>query len=302
MARIAIVGPGAIGGVMAAWLGRTGEHTVIVCARKPLAELVVETPTETIVARPEVFTDPAPVPAVDWVLVATKTYDSEAAAKWFPRLLASGAAVAVLQNGVEQRELFARWVSPDKIVPVLLYCPAERTDPTHIRQRRAARIDVPDDALGRAFVALFAGTPVAVTPQRDFQTALWRKLGVNVVGVLNTILLQPSGVFRDPVVAELARALTRECIAVARAEGANLSDGFAEEVLEIYRGNPPDSINSLHADRLAGRAMELDARNGVIIRLGHKHGIPTPYNHMAVGLLEAMTQLPASGIAIAAQP
>ena len=55
-----------------------------------------------------------------------------------------------------------------------------------------------------------------------------------------------------------------------------------------YRGNPPDSLNSMHADRLAGRPMELDARNGVIIRLGRTHGIPTPYNEMAVGLLETM--------------
>ena len=273
---------------MAAWLGRTGAHTVIVCARRPLAELIVETPTETIIAHPRVITDPAVAPPVDWVLVATKTYDSAAAAKWFGGLRVTGAPVAVLQNGVEQRELFAPWVNPDKIVPVLLYCPAERTEPTRMRQRRAARIDVPDDPLGREFATLFAGTPVAVTPRTDFQTALWRKLGVNVVGVLNTILLQPSNVFCDSRVAEMARALTRECIAVARAEGAVLDDSFADEVLEIYRGNPPDSINSLHADRLAGRPMELDARNGVIIRQGRKHGIPTPYNDMAVGLLEAM--------------
>ena len=288
MARIAIVGPGAIGGIMAAWLGRTGEHEIIVCARRPLAELIVETPTETIVARPRVITDPAQAPTVDWVLVATKTYDSAAAAKWFGGLRAGGAPIAVLQNGVEQRELFAPWVSPEKIVPVLLYCPAERTAPTRMRQRRAARIDVPDDGLGRAFAALFACTPIEVSARADFQTALWRKLGVNVIGVLNTILLQPSRVFADARVAELAHALVQECVAIGRAEGAVLPDDFAKEILEIYRGNPPDSINSLHADRLAGRPMELDARNGVIIRLGRKHGIPTPYNHMAVRLLEAM--------------
>jgi 2-dehydropantoate 2-reductase len=35
--------------------------------------------------------------------------------------------------------------------------------------------------------------------------------------------------------------------------------------------------------------MELYARNGVIVRLGHKHGIATPCNHMAVTLLTALT-------------
>src|SRR3954451_8460210 len=99
MARIAIIGPGAIGGVIAATLGRSGEHEVIMCARRPLAELVVETPTETIVARARVITDPRAAPAVDWVLVATKTYDAAGAAEWFSRLRANGGPVAVLQNG-----------------------------------------------------------------------------------------------------------------------------------------------------------------------------------------------------------
>jgi len=39
--------------------------------------------------------------------------------------------------------------------------------------------------------------------------------------------------------------------------------------------------------RAAGRPMELDARNGVIIRKGRQHGIPTPMNAMMVGLLRA---------------
>jgi ketopantoate reductase len=38
------------------------------------------------------------------------------------------------------------------------------------------------------------------------------------------------------------------------------------------------------------RPLELDARNGVIVRLGQKHGIPTPSNRMAVALLTAMVQ------------
>jgi len=190
---------------------------------------------------------------------------------------------------VEHRTRFSPWVDPSKIVPVLLYCPAERIGATRIRQRRAARMDVPDDNLGREFAALFAGTAVEVTPRADFQTALWRKLSVNCVGALNALLLRPEGVFREPVVAELARGLARECVAVARAEGANLDDSAVETVLELYRQNPPDTVNSIHADRLAGRRMEIDARNGVIVRRGREHGIPTPYNHMAFTLLETLS-------------
>ena len=290
MARIAIVGLGAIGGVMAAWLTRTGKHDLLLCARRGVDNLVVETPDEAIAVRGTIITDPREATRVDWVFVATKTYDAAGAAEWFPKLRNETTPVAVLQNGVEHRERFAPWVSANQIVPVLLYCPAERLAVNRIRQRRAARMDVPDDPLGREFAALFAGLPVEITPRGDFQTALWQKLCVNAVGALNALLLQPEGIFRDQPVAEIARGLAGECVAVARAEGAVLDNNAVERVLELYRQNPPDTVNSIHADRVAGRRMEVDARNGVIVRLGRKHGIPTPYNHMAVVLLETLSR------------
>jgi 2-dehydropantoate 2-reductase len=46
-------------------------------------------------------------------------------------------------------------------------------------------------------------------------------------------------------------------------------------------------MNSLLADRLAGRPMEIEARNGVIVRFGERHGIPTPCNRTIVSLLKA---------------
>ena len=56
--------------------------------------------------------------------------------------------------------------------------------------------------------------------------------------------------------------------------------------------SPADSVNSLLADRLAGRPMEWDARNGVIVRLGAIHGVPTPVNAMASTLLAATAWKP----------
>jgi 2-dehydropantoate 2-reductase len=58
-----------------------------------------------------------------------------------------------------------------------------------------------------------------------------------------------------------------------------------EAVVEGARQAPEGAGNSMYADRLAGRPMELDARNGVIVRLGQKHAIPTPTNALLVALL-----------------
>ena len=288
MKRIAIVGPGAVGGVIAAWLADTGRYELTLCARRALGELVVTTPTKTITTRPTVLTEPAQASPVDWILVTTKSYDTPGAARWLERLAADGAPVAVLQNGVEHRERFANYLPPERIVPVVVDCPAERANPTRIHQRGPGKLTVQDDALGREFAALFAGTELQLTLTPDFTSAAWRKLCLNCAGVLSALLLQPAGVMRDDGVGDASRSLVRECLAVARAEGAVLEDDLVETVLQNYRSAPPDSVNSLHADRLASRPMEIDARNGVIVRLGRKHGIPTPCNQMAVALLSVM--------------
>ena len=92
---------------------------------------------------------------------------------------------------------------------------------------------------------------------------------------------------RSDYVAALARGLVRACGAVGRAAGAVLGDGIVQAVVAGARKAAPDGLNSLIADRMAGRQMEIDARNGAIVRLGKKHGIPTPLNAMAVALLTA---------------
>jgi 2-dehydropantoate 2-reductase len=99
--------------------------------------------------------------------------------------------------------------------------------------------------------------------------------------------MKPAGVFHDEAVGRLALGMIAEVVAVGRAEGARLDDSVGQQVLDLYRGQPADSVNSLLADRMAGRRMETDARNGVIVRLGETHGIATPLNWMAVTVLEA---------------
>jgi 2-dehydropantoate 2-reductase len=77
-------------------------------------------------------------------------------------------------------------------------------------------------------------------------------------------------------------------VEVARAEGARLEEATIDSVMEKSRRAPGDSVNSLLADRLARRPMEIDARNGAIVRAGKRHGIPTPLNEAMVALLNAV--------------
>lgn len=285
--RIALIGPGAIGGSVAAWLAQSPTNDVTICARTPFERLTIETPDGPIAASPRVLTDPVAATPADWVLVATKAYDAAAAASWFPGLIGADTRVAVLQNGVEHVARFTPYVSAARILPAIVDIPAERIAPGHIRQRRLGTILVPRGIAGEAFVALFAQTAIAVSTTDDFTTAAWTKLAVNCAGAISALTLKPGGVAWRDDIADIQRAMVRECVAVGRAEGAHLPDSLPDDVVERYRGSPADSINSIHADRLAGRPLELDARNGVIVRLGAHHRIATPVNAMIVALLAA---------------
>lgn len=283
---VALIGPGAIGGTVAAHLSRSHPDLVL-CARTSFEQLIVETPQGRIEVAPTVLTDPAGARPVDWVLIATKTYDVEGTALWLERLMGPDTRVAVLQNGVEHVARFAPFVPADRIVPVVVEIPAERSGPGLIVQRRDGWLKVPAGANGEAFVALFRTPGIEASTTEDWPSVAWRKLAVNCAGAVNALTGRPAGIAARQDIADLMRGLVAECLAVGRAEGATLDEDLPDRVVDQYRASPADSVNSLLADRLAGRPMEWDARNGVIARLGTVHGIATPLNAMAASLLSA---------------
>jgi 2-dehydropantoate 2-reductase len=290
MKRIAVIGPGAIGGTVIVRLAQVKDHALTVCARTPVTQFILETPAGKLTATPEVLLAPGAARPVDWILVATKTYDAPAAAAWFPSLTGPHTRLAILQNGVEHITRFAPHFPETRIVPVVVDLPVERAAPGILRQRRAGHFTVPAGANGDDFARLFDQTGIETILEPDFPTALWRKLAINCAGAVSALALKPAAISHRPAVADIMRQLVRECVAVGRAEGASLDDSLADWVVDRYQKSAPDSVNSLHADRLAGRPMEIDTRNGVIVRLGTKHGIPTPVNQMIVALLEAAAE------------
>jgi 2-dehydropantoate 2-reductase len=287
MTSIAVIGPGAVGGTVAAWLAQNPAHAVTVCVRTPFESLAVETPEGPIAATPRVATSPQGLSPVDWVLVATKTYDTDGTMAWLDALVGPGTRVAILRNGVEHTVPFEGRIAAEALVPAVVDIPAERSAPGRVLQRLTGWIKVPAGEAGEAFAALFAHTPIELLVVEDFTTEAWKKLALNCAGAVNALVLKTAIVAHDEGAAEVMRTLVRECVAVGRAEGADLSDDLAEQVVAGYRRQVPESMNSLHADRAAGRPMELDARNGVIVRKGAAHGIATPANAMIVALLNA---------------
>jgi 2-dehydropantoate 2-reductase len=156
-----------------------------------------------------------------------------------------------------------------------------------------AALSVPDEPPGAAFAELFDGGSGRVDVIPDFTTEMWRKLTSNAIAGLLAITRRRVEVFGADGIRDVALALSRECVAVGRADGARLGDDDAERILDRLAAMAPDMGTSILFDRLAGRPMEWDARNGVVRRLGARHGVPTPVSDVLVPLLAALDDAPA---------
>lgn len=294
MQMLAVLGVGAIGGVVAAELVIAG-HPVTGCVRTPFETLVREGGERPLRTTLPLSVDPtAPRPAgLHWLLLATKAHQTPDAMRWFEAWDDGRVRLAVLQNGVEHRERVAPWISAERVVPVVVGCPATAVAPGHIVQRGPAKLWVPDDTNGRDFATLFEGSGADVTPEADFTTSAWRKLCLNVVGgAIASLAGRAMPEITHPAKRDLALALARECVAVARAEGAALDADFADRVAlgqaEATSGGTPSTLT----DRLAGRPLEADARNGAVVRIGARHGIATPVNACATELMARIHDQP----------
>jgi 2-dehydropantoate 2-reductase len=285
---IALIGPGAIGTTIAAALHEVG-RTAIVCGRTAREQLSLRVDDSRIIVPGPVLTDPSSVRnPVDLIFVAVKATQIDAAAPWLAALCGEKTVVCVLQNGVEQKAQFAPHVPPSTtVLPSVVWFPAQRESDGSVWLRRPARLTLPDTPAAQVVVAALQGTRCAVDVSADFISVAWRKLLQNAVGGLLVLAGRRSGMFARPDIAELALAYVRECLVVARAEGAVLGDDVPGEIVDGYQKAPADMGSSILADREAGRPMEWDIRNGVIQRYGRKHGIATPISDLVVPLLAA---------------
>ncbi len=289
--RVALVGPGAIGLTFGAAAAQAG-HELVVCARRALPEtMVVALPDGVgVEVRAPVLLEPGAAPAaVDLVLLAVKGHQTAGAAGWLARLCGPDTVVAVLQNGVEQRELVGPAAGRASVIPCVVWAPVSLDAPGRATVRGPARLVTERSPAGRRLADALDGS-FAICEQVDagaLDVELWQKLTTNAVAGLQALTGTTAAMFERDDVGAVARALAGECVAVARAAGVDLRDGVAEEVLAFLRQLPPGATTSIAVDRAAGRALEWDARNGVVSRLGRAHGVPTPVSDVVVALLAA---------------
>lgn len=289
---IALIGPGAIGTSIAAALHEVG-RTPTICGRSARDSLSLRVDGGSIMVPGPVQTDPAKIThTFDLVFVAVKTTQLTDTAPWLAALCNDKTVVCMLQNGVEQEALVAPYLSGSPVLPAVVWFPAQREPDGSVWLRGKPRITLPDTPASKLVMTALQGTRCEVDVAADFKSVAWRKLLINAVAGLMVLSRRRAGMFARPDVTELALAYLRECLTVARAEGAVLGDEVPQEIVDGLHRALPDMGTSILADRQAGLPLEWDIRNGIVQRRGQAHGIATPISDLIVPLLAAASDGP----------
>ena len=282
MPTIAVLGPGGVGGFLAAALARAGEPVVVV-AREPTVEQInahgIDVNSERLGsfrAQPEaiaVLEDPVPV-----LLVATKATTLDSA---LDRIRVAPGLTVPLLNGFEHMRLLRRRFGPGQVAAGVIR--VESTSPTPGRVIQTSpflRVDLAaDDPLVRprldpvAGMLRRAGIPTQLASSEAH--VLWSKL-VRLVALACTTSAsgRTIGFIRsDPDWRRTLDACIQEAAAVADAEGARVDP--VATLAELDKAHPGLG-SSMQRDISAGREPELDAIAGAVLRAATRHGIECP--------------------------
>jgi 2-dehydropantoate 2-reductase len=290
MARVAIIGVGAIGAVFAAHLLQTKRHELTLYNRSPSTSLTVLTPTGVLQESVEVKSEPVEQIPSDWVLLATKTTQTADASRFLGATCGPGTRVVVLQNGVEAFERVSPYARGAKIIPVVVRCPAERLAGGTVVCRDLAALVVPDGEEGLRIEELFRGSAAQITCSQDINLELWKKLCTNVAsGSLTALTARPMSVLRQPSITKLVRSLVSECAMVASAEGARISDHEQSSLVDKMLQQPSDATTSMMRARVAGEELEYDAITGAVLRSAARHELRVPSTTAVHALLDAIS-------------
>jgi 2-dehydropantoate 2-reductase len=276
--RVAVLGPGGVGGLVAGALARAGTDVTVV-AREGTAAAIASGGLHIESVRLGRFTVHPPAVAelevpVDVLIVAVKAPQLDAS---LGRIRGEPRLVVPLLNGFEHLAVLRERFGAARVPAGAIRIVAQRTAPGHVAHTSANfRIELapPDpDVSALAHVLRAAELPTAVRSSEA--EVLWSKLcRLNALALTTGASGLTIGEVRGhPRWRLLLEGAVDETAAVARAEGAAIDDHV---VLEDLAELSADARSSLALDVEAGGETELDAIGGAVLRAAARHGLAAP--------------------------
>jgi 2-dehydropantoate 2-reductase len=302
MAKVAIVGCGAMGSVYAALMVSAGHEVHAVTAWPDHAAAMAESGLrvegksgDRTVRLASAGTSTGGIGPCDLVIIATKAFDVAAAAESCLPLLGPDTVVQTIQNGLGSPEIAARILGADRIaVGVVGGFGASLRAPGHIHHngmemiRFGALAGLPRARL-EASARVWEEAGFTVKLFDDITRMVWEKLIMNVTFSGPSVVtgLTIGGIMADENAWAVAEGCAREAVAVAEAAGVHLEVGDPITHIRTLGGKIPHAKPSMLLDHEARIRGEVDAINGSIPRLGRQYGVPTPVNDTVVAIVKA---------------
>jgi 2-dehydropantoate 2-reductase len=249
---------------------------------------------------------PAEAGPTDLVLVAVKTYDTEAAAEALRPAVGRDTIVLSLQNGIENEETLARVLGLPPLLVALTQIGSELIGPGEVRYYSRGTIifgerDGQESPRARAVADLLGRASVPFRLSRRIRVRLWDKLAWNAgVNAVTTLTRQTvAGALGHPASRALIADAMAEVAAVAAAQGIACDAERIGAVLEESRTGLGNFKTSMLQDLERGRRLEHDALNGAVVRAAERAGVPAPVNRTLWALLQRLdpgTRLPTEAI------
>jgi 2-dehydropantoate 2-reductase len=279
---LAVLGPGGVGGLLAALLARGG-NTVEVLGSESTSRVIAERGLRVESQRfgdfqvlvPSATRIEAPV---DVCLVAVKNTQLKEALERIPSDALGDALVVPFLNGIDHVDFLRSVYPPARVAAATIRVETARVEPGLIRHTSPfASVEIAASGPNRGSVERFAAQLRAVgldVRVRDDETPmLWDKLSfLAPLALVTTHERANAGVIRTIRRADTL-AVISEVAAVVAAEGAAIDP---DAVVGFLDSVPETMESSMQRDQAAGRPLEIDAIGGAVVRRAALAGVDVP--------------------------
>lgn len=311
MSRIVIIGAGAVGSFLGLRLHASGHEVLLIARGDRLAALrtngvLLSQGGELLQVHVPVSTACDPGMTPDHVIIATKTFQLDAALALLKPLRTSRFTLLTVQNGIEApgiaqaalphaavlgSRMHGFFELEEGIVHHTGVAASLMVGPVGIPQPRRTGETIAQAQLVEGLVASFIPTALV----SDIRPVLWDKflMAATIGGVAPAFELKVGQVLTDPQANALLVAAMHEVARIAAAHGVELPRDCVGQKLDFIRRFPPDVTSSLQRDLEAGRPSEFAQLTGAITRFALQAGLPSPASY------EIVTRLRARGLRLA---
>jgi 2-dehydropantoate 2-reductase len=226
------------------------------------------------------------------VLFCVKTTDNATTARALAPLLAPGALVLSMQNGVDNVEQIRAAAGIDAL-PSVVYVAASVPEPGRVKHAGRGDLVVgPENEKTKRIAALFSRANVTCRISDNIDGELWTKLiwncALNAISALGRA--KYGQIAGNADARKVVETTVYEVLAVARAAGIHLPgledpQAALAGALKIAT-QLAEAFSSTAQDLNRGKLTEIDSLNGYISRRGAELGVRTPCNHALFALVK----------------